>query len=394
MTIRTEIVSDFARFATVQPAWQQLWERSGGYIFQSHDWITGWLTGVEDRKEIRLQIALAWDGDRLCGALPCAVHRRSGLRVLTWAAQLFSDYCDSLVDPDYEAAAMLALLWERLRDFGGFDLISLQQIRPDAKCRPLLDQLATSSSRVQRDDREERCMRIENQWRDGEAFFRSLNKKGRNNHTRGKRILSELGGEVVFRVVEPPEDGGALIDELMRLKQVWLRANDPASPLLGPDQVILRSVLDSAWRSGLATIFALECGGKIAAASFNFVYAGRMEAYFTAYDGAYERASPGTILIVDYARWSFDRGLSHVDFLRGEEAFKFRMANAETVLSSFSGSRTLMGQVAVSGHRWLARRRQRQEIVAVVPDEALDAVGETMPAPSSVAGADSRQPAL
>ena len=111
-----------------------------------------------------------------------------------------------------------------------------------------------------------------------------------------------------------------------------------------------------------AESFLLECGGKIAAASVNFVYAGRMEAYFTSYDATFDRASPGTILIVEYARWSFDRGLRHVDFLRGEEAFKFRMANAETVLSSFSGARTLMGQVAVSGHRWLSRRRQRQEV--------------------------------
>jgi len=349
-----------------------LWERSGGYIFQSHDWIAGWLTAVQDRKEIKLQIGLAWDGERLCAAMPMAVHRRSGLRVLTWSAQLFSDYCDCLVDEDYQSSDVLYELWDDLRRFGGFDLISLQQIRPDAKCRDLLDKLVLSGNRLQNGDRTERCMRIENQWASGDAFFRSLNKKARNNHTRGKRILSEIGGEVTFRIVEPPEDGASLIDEIIRLKDIWLRANDPASPLLGLDRTLLRAVLNSAWTSGLAKIFLIECGGTIAAASFNFVYAGRMEAYFTAYDDVFDRASPGTILIVDYARWSFDQGLRHVDFLRGEEAFKFRMANAETILSSFSGARTLMGQVAVSGHRWLSRRRQRQEVVPA--SEEIEAV--------------------
>ncbi len=361
MNLRTEIVTDAARFATLQEAWHQLWTCSGGYIFQSHDWITGWLLGTKDRKEIKLQIALAWDGDRLCAAMPCAVHRRSGLRVLTWAAQLFSDYCDCLVDPASQQSGILSLLWQELVRFGGFDLISLQQIRPDAKCREFLDQLVSDGHRLQRGDREERCMRIENQWADGEAFFRSLNKKGRNNHTRGKRILAELGGDVAFRVVSPPEDSASHIDEIMRLKELWLRANDPSSPLLGADRAVLRAILDNAWHSGLATIFLLECGGKIAAASVNFVYDRRMEAYFTAYDPAFDRASPGTILIVEYARWSFDRGLAHVDFLRGEEAFKFRMANAAITLGSFAGARTLMGQVAVSGHRWLSRRRQRHD---------------------------------
>lgn len=359
MSLTTEIVTNPARFAAIQLAWQQLWQSAGGYIFQSHAWIAGWLGGVRDRREIRLQIALIWDGDRLCAAMPCAVHRRSALRVLTWAAQLFSDYCDCLVDPAHDNAAMLAQLWTALRRFGGFDLISLQQIRPDAKCRDFLDRMVSAGSQLQHGEREERCMRIENRWPDGEAFFRSLNKKGRNNHTRGKRILAELGGDVEFRLVEQLDNSHALMDEIMRLKHAWLRANAPNSPLLGSDGPVLRSVLDHAWQSGLAKVFLLECGGKIAAASVNFVYAGRMEAYFTAYDPAFDRASPGTILIVDYARWSFDQGLRHVDFLRGEEAFKFRMANAETVLSSFTGARTLMGQVAVSGHRWLSRRRQR-----------------------------------
>jgi CelD/BcsL family acetyltransferase involved in cellulose biosynthesis len=374
LTLTTEIVTDPTRFATIRCAWQQLWQRSVGYIFQSHDWISGWLDGVRDRKEIKLLIVLAWDGDRLCGAMPCAIHRRSGLRVLTWAAQLFSDYCDCLVDPAFEDAHMMPVLWDALRQFGSFDLISLQQIRPDAKSRGFLEQLARDSNQLQRGDREERCMRIENRWHNGEAFFRSLNKKGRNNHTRGKRILAELGGEVGFRLVESTETGASVIDQILNLKQVWLRANDPTSPLLGIDQNILRTVLNRAWQSGLAKIFLLECGGKVAAASINFVYAGRMEAYFTAYDATFDRASPGTILIVDYARWSFDRGLTHVDFLRGEEAFKFRMANAATVLSSFTGARTLMGQVAVSGHRWLSRRRQRHEVAGTAtPVEELEA---------------------
>ena len=139
MTLKSEIVTDPARFATVRDAWRRLWERSEGFIFQNHDWIAGWLGGVRHRGDIKLQIALAWDGGELRGAMPCAVHRRSGLRVLTWAAQLFSDYCDCLVDPIYDNASVVPVLWEGLQQAGGFDLISLQQVRPDAKCRPFLD---------------------------------------------------------------------------------------------------------------------------------------------------------------------------------------------------------------------------------------------------------------
>nr|WP_294507733.1 GNAT family N-acetyltransferase [uncultured Rhodopila sp.] len=374
MKFRLEIVTDPARFEALHDAWQRLWEASGGRIFQSHAWMSGWLAGVRDRKEIRLQIALAWEGDRLAAALPCAVHRRSGLRILSWTAQLFSDYCDCLVEPAGDQAVVLPMLWDAMKQYGGFDLISLQQVRPDACSRTFLDSLVHDAGQLQIEAREERCMRIENQWPDGHAFFRSLNKKARNNHTRGKRILSELGGEVSFRLIEPGQPVDSVMADILRLKEVWLRTHDPNSPLFGADGAVLRTVLDRAWRSGLAHIFLLECGGKIAAASINFVYDGRMEAYLTSYDEAFERASPGTILIVEYAQWSFDRGLTLVDFLRGEEAFKFRMANAETLLSTFTGARTLVGHVAMSGHRWLARRRARQEVAEAKPEAELEFV--------------------
>jgi CelD/BcsL family acetyltransferase involved in cellulose biosynthesis len=368
---RIEIVTDAAQFDALREPWQRLWTSTNGHIFQGHDWITGWLTGVRDRKEIRLQVALAWDGDHLAAAMPCAVHRRTGLRILHFAAQLFSDYCDCLIDPAHDPAVVLPLLWDGLKQSGGFDLVNLQQIRTDARCRPLIAALAGDGASW-RIEPQERCMRIDNHWPNGAAFFRSLNKKARNNHTRGKRILTELGGDVSFRVIEPGQPADAVIAEMLRLKQAWLRAYDPGSPLFGPDGAVLRAVIEHAWRSGLAKIFVLECGGRIAAGSVNFVYDHRMEAYFTAYDAAFERASPGTILIVEYAEWSFDRGLTAVDFLRGEEAFKFRMANAETTLSSITGARTLMGLVAVSGHRWLARRRQRPDAAKAQAEGQLE----------------------
>ena len=373
MTPKIEVVTEPRRFAAVEEAWQALWQRAGGRIFQRHDWISGWLEGVRDRREIRPLIVLAWDGKALVGALPCALHRRSGLRLLQWAAQLFSDYCDWLIDPGCAQEPVSRALWDAVWRSGGFDLVNLHQVRPDAACRLFLDGLLGRGGVLQAGERTERCMRIESHWPNGEAYFRSLNKKGRNNHTRGKRILAELGGEVSFDVVEPGADVEQVLAEITRLKDAWLRANDPASPLLAGDAAVLRTVLRRAWDSGLARIFLLRVGGKIAAASVNFVYAGRMEAYFTAYDAAYERASPGTILIVDYAKWSFDRGLTLVDFLRGEEPFKFRLANAETVLDSYAGARTLVGQLAISGHRWLARRRTARAEVAGLATETLEA---------------------
>lgn len=356
MTLRLSMIRSAEEFGQLRDVWHELWERSSGSIFQHHGWLFGWLNGVMERRTIRPMVALVWDDATLVAAMPLAIHRRRGVRVLHWAGQLFSDYCDVLIEPGCRREMLLKMMWRAVTDAGGFDLVNLHQVRPDAVCRQLFDDPAPGPAPLKQAERRERCLRIDNHWKSGADFFRSLNKKARNNHTRGKRILAEMIGAPEMRIVDENEDLAPYFSEIWRLKEAWLKATHPSSPFLGEDSSVLQSILQSAWPTGLVKVFLLECGGTIVSGSINFVYGNRVEAYLTAYDPRFDRASPGTILIVDYAQWAFDRGLTHVDFLRGDEAFKFRMANAETVLNGYQGARTLIGHIATSGHRLLSRR--------------------------------------
>jgi CelD/BcsL family acetyltransferase involved in cellulose biosynthesis len=356
VTVRLEITRDPRRILELREPWQSLWDRAGSDIFQRHDWIRGWLTGTAGRRDVSPLIGFGWKGDRLLAILPFEVRQRWGLRTLHWAAQQFTDYCDGMVHPDAPASILEDILGQVLRK-GGFDVLHLKQVPPTGRAHRLLEAFASRPRGPRLQERHERCMRIDCRWPDGEAFFRGLNKKARNNHTRGKRILGEMGGEVVFRLHDPAMPISPVLDEIAALKTAWLRVHHPDSPLLEGDQSVLRAILDAAWSSGLMQVFLLESGGRMAAASINFAHQCRMQAYITAYDPEFERASPGTILIVEYAKWAFDRGFRQVDFLRGEEPFKFRMANAHTLLDEYLGARTLLGQAAVAARNWRSSLR-------------------------------------
>ena len=73
------------------------------------------------------------------------------------------------------------------------------------------------------------------------------------------------------------------------------------------------------------------------------------------------------ILIVHYTRWAFDHGLRRVDFLRGDEQFKSRLANTEIGLNRYVGARTAIGKAALAAYRWRSRyesfRDHREEEV-------------------------------
>ncbi|MDR3538257.1 MAG: GNAT family N-acetyltransferase [Acetobacteraceae bacterium] len=369
MAITLECVTSRDRLAEIAASWQALWLRSGSDIFQHHRWIDTWAEQTADRRDTRLRVMLAWQSEQLVAILPCAIRRVRGLRTLQWAAQDFSDYCDAIVDPDTDWRTALDALWTQLLRRGEIDLVQLRQVRPDARVRRLL---ARESSALRVEDRHEQCLRIDCSWPNGEAYFRSLNKKGRNNHTRGKRIIEEIGGTAVFRRIEAAEDQCPALDRLLELKRGWMQKHDPNSPLLGRDAALLRAMMETSLAIGMGTIFVIESGGVIVAASLNFLYDAKMQAYHTSYDPAFDRASPGTILIVEYSKWAFDRGLRHVDFLRGDETFKFRLGNAETLLDGFSGGRSVVGHAALLVRDW--RERVRRSRRPAVDEQTLSGV--------------------
>lgn len=351
MTFRTEVVTDAARLHEIAKPWQALWQRGDAHVFQSQPWVAAWWDGARENRDNRLAVTLAWDGDRLAGIMPCAVHRRRGLRMLSWAAQLFSDYCDIIVDPEYQSHTVSVSLWDGLRKAAGFDITDFKQVRPDAVAYPLLRQITRSQGSGATSEKE-LCLRIENRWPDGHAWFRSLGKKGRNNFTRGRRILSELGGELQVAIHTEAADLEPIMDRLIALKRDWLQRQVPDSPLLGPDGDLLKRLICAAADTGRLMVFVVKTGGVIATGSVNFIYDDRMQAYLTAYDSAYDRASPGMMVMIEYTRWAFDRGMKEVDFLRGDEPFKFRIANAELGLSRFKHGHTLLGRMAAGVDRW------------------------------------------
>lgn len=373
MSAQIEVVTTASRLATLGEAWQRLWQRSKGDIFQAHAWVMAAIGGPA--APCRLRVSVAWKNGELIAVLPLQIRPRHLLRTLEWIGPEFSDYCDGLAVPE-ASAVVLSDLWSAVRQLGGFDLIRLSQVRPDARVRRILNAPPGPAGGLAMGDKIIPCLGIRNDGGNGEAWFRTLNKKGRNNFTRGRRILEELGGEVALTIHQSHESIGATLDQVLHLKRNWLLATKPASLFLGEAGNILRSALLAAAETGLLRLFLLTSGGTICAASINFVYPDRLQAYLTAYDPRFERASPGTILIIEYTKWAFDHGLDYVDFLRGDEPFKFRLGNTSVRLNDYAGAQTLLGHIALTLHgrkSWLILHLQQMR--ERVPKDLHDQTG-------------------
>ena len=72
--------------------------------------------------------------------------------------------------------------------------------------------------------------------------------------------------------------------------------------------------------------------------------------------------------MVEYLTWAFDHGMAEVDFLCGEEQYKFKFATAQTELASYVGAKTWIGGIALAlGERLDQRRQPEKPAEAVSP---------------------------
>ncbi|BCG88877.1 acetyltransferase [Mesorhizobium sp. 113-3-9] len=365
-----EVVTSAERLAEITPAWSALWRRVGGLVFQHPEWIAAWWRTTPQQELRTLRIGLAWNGDRLDGVIALATFKRSGIRMLEWAAKDHSDYGDALLAPDCDPQ-VLSRLWQYVLDQGGFDLIYLNRLLPDAGVGALLDPASRHCKALRPNHRSEISYRVAGSWQGGAKWFETLSKKARQNYRRGRKFMEE-GGELRFRLLDADEPREPVLARVAALKRLWLARHGRVSDLFDEGSPVLAALVSVLAELGLLRIFVLELDGTTIAVSINFEQHGTMMAFVTTYDPEYERASPGMVLMMDYIQWSLDRGLAKVDFLCGGEDFKRRFATESVTLWSMMGARGLRGHLAaLADHaNHVAKSwRERRQPKAETPDE-------------------------
>ena len=354
-----EIVTFYQDFVALAPAWDSLWQRSDGIVFQSHAWIDAWWRTATQRDDRDLLIGLVWNGAELEAVLPFATIRRRGVTILEWAAKEHSDYGDALLAPGWNRDAVTALWWE-IAAAGGFDMLYLNRLLPDAAIRGIIAP-DVAIGRLRSNHRTEISYRVAGPWQRGADWFEAQSKKTRQNYRRGRKFMEEAG-ELHFRLMAPEEPLGPVLVRVAALKRKWLERHGRASDLFDEGAPALAALVDVMARLGILRVFVLECAGTVVAVSINVIQRQRMMAFITTYDPEFERASPGMVLMMDYIQWSIDQGLAMVDFMCGGEDFKRRFATESERLESVTGARTLVGRLAMladrAGHalrNWRAR---------------------------------------
>ncbi len=292
--------------------------------FARRDYLDLWWTtrGGGEWPESELALISARDDEQLIGVAPMFVAEHGGQRALLLLGSIeISDYLDLVVRPG-DAHRFVGGLMDFIRSNTHLARLPLDWYNIPA-VSPTLPALRNEA-------RQRGWVYDESVYRptphislsgDFEAFLSGLEKKQRHEIRRKLRRASEGPKPAEFELLQDGAALGASIEAFLDLmghdpdKAVFLRADMRKH---------MQRLMHWAWDAGILWLAFLRVDGAAAAAAFNFDYRGKLWGYNSAVSRDFLELSPGWVLLAHQIRWACEHGRSELDFMRGDEAYKYR----------------------------------------------------------------------
>jgi len=317
MTI--EELTSFSDVDSIIPDWEGLYERCPDATpFHSPDWLVRWWRHFGFGS---LWILTVRRGRHMAGIAPLFVHpyqdRQRCFRQLSPIGIGITDYMDFLLEPDCAPAASELILQHLARRRSCWDGADLQGLREG--CELLRANTRRELKVKKTPDQPCPFIRLPES---RQHFLASLSRNRRHAYQSARRKASRLGS-ISFESAQL-SSWEELIEALVQLNHASrverrLRAafDDPKV------QMFHREVGGAFLRRGWLRMVAMRIGTRIVSVLHGFASGQRSYCYQAGFDPHFHQFSPGTVVQGQVIESAIQEGLSEVDFLRGDESYKY-----------------------------------------------------------------------
>jgi len=317
--------------AELATEWNLLLDESIHHVpFLRYEYLDAWwqTRGGGEWPQSELAIVTARQDGALLGVAPLffATNRLARPALLLLGSIEISDYLDLIVRPrdlDAFTRGLLPFLasselppWKDLDFYNLFETSpSLAALEGAAKtmgwsysCQPL--QRAP-------------YIRLPGDW---ETYLAGIDKKQRHEIRRKMRRAEEMGATVQVRFADDAARFAADVEDFMGL---MAQDDEKAAFLTPPMRQHMRLVTQCAFDQGCLQLAFLEINGEKAAGYLSFDYLDRLWVYNSGVDRRFTEFSPGWVLLGHLLKWANENKRSEIDFMRGDEDYKYRFGGID-----------------------------------------------------------------
>lgn len=321
----TNSIEGEAAFDELAAEWDALAQRGmTDTPFQTLAYQRSWWTNLHPEKGILYTFTNRDERDRLRG-IACLYHHEDALHFNGCVEE--TDYLDLIATAE-DAPQVWADILDHIEatDLPAWHTIDLCNIPAESATRSALPAEAGARGYRVTESVMEVCpvIPLPDTF---DAYLDSLDSKQRREVSRKLRRAEAAG--VTTTTVGPDEDVHAAVDVFLELlqsstfeKRDWLNEGRRA---------VFHEVAEAAQKAGTLQLMFSTVNGDRAAGLFNFDYNGRIWVYNSGLDPAqYSALSLGVVLTAAAIENAIDDGRETFDFLRGDEAYKYRFGAQDT----------------------------------------------------------------
>jgi CelD/BcsL family acetyltransferase involved in cellulose biosynthesis len=367
LPVYVETVSSEAGFAELAGSWDDLvraMPRPSPFLL--HSWLLEWWRHYGDGADLAVHVAHR--GDRLVGALPLCIRRRSGLRVSEFVGGTWAILADALVASGEDAQAVVGELAARAVE-GDHDFADLFGLPGSSRLVGALPQ--GSLQLVQR--LEAPVCDLGDSW--DAAYTSRLPSKARSERRRRWRQLERLGA-VKSEVARSRAEMARAIEDAFTVHELrWRGRRDASGFITKTGKRFHRAALLRLADEGVARAVTIRLEDRPIAFSLYLQLAGRSYGLTMAFDPAYGPYGPGSEAKLQSIEASWSEGIRRIELLGTAAEHKRRFTDRfEPVYEGVGLARTLRGRAAMEAllagirlRRALKRSKTARRLYARAP---------------------------
>lgn len=327
-----EVLTEAAAFRILQPEWLQLLARLPFQsVFFTPQWQETWWRHFGAGRQLFLLTARSSDGT-LQGLAPLMVRQSDGgpaylelIGDLEWC-----DYLDILIAPTYQHDVGQALAHALVTRWGNDIVLCLQNLSPSSPTLEVFHECLSAYDLNVELKTIETCpvIALPEDW---ETYLGLL--RGKDRHElRRKLRRAETAATLDYYVTQDAARLDADIETFIALHR--MSQQGAKQGFMTPSKALFfRDLVHQLWPAGWLELAFLSADSQPIAALCCFAFGTTYAAYNSGYHPDYSHLSAGIVLFAERIRSAIARRFTVFDFLRGNEAYKYRFGATDRLLS-------------------------------------------------------------
>ena len=322
-----ELIQSTAEFIALKEDWNNLLSSSASHVpFLRHEYLASWWStlGGGEWDQGTLAILVDRNGDGSLSAIaPLFINQD---RVLFLGSHEISDYLDLIASPEKMPSFIPALFnYLQTGDFPDWQEMDLYNLRETSPSLPILADAALLAGFEIKQEviQPAPFLELPASWED---YLDTLQDRYRREIEKKLLNADHYFLPVSWYIVEEESSLDAEMDAFLQLM-----ANHPQKKLFLTDNMVEQMKISAreGFQAGWLQLAFLQVGDIKAAGYLNFDFNDQIWVYNSGIDPLFENLSPGWVLLGKIIQWAIDQGRVGLDFMRGDETYKYQFGGVE-----------------------------------------------------------------